>query len=145
MNQKDITKSSGPAFGSVWSYVSGYLLSLALTGIAFLLVHKHVQNHHLSPTDNFMLAALALLAITQLFVQLSFFLHLDRESKPWWNTTALAFAAIVVIILVGGSICIISNLDYHHGGHAVNATHTGHDLTTPQQTTNYIIQDEGIH
>jgi cytochrome o ubiquinol oxidase operon protein cyoD len=90
-----------------------------------------------------MLAALSVLAIIQLFVQLTFFLHLDRESKPWWNNTAFAFAVIVVVILVGGSIWIMANLNYHHGAHDV--THTGHVLTSPQQTTQYIIQDEGIH
>lgn len=130
------------AFGTIKNYIFGFVLSLALTGVAFWLVHKHLLNHHLTPTDNFMLAALAALAIIQLFVQLTFFLHLDRESKPWWNNTALAFAAIVVFILVAGSIWIISNLDYHHGPH--NVTHSGHTLTTPQQTTNYIIHDEGI-
>lgn len=136
-------ESQNAASGTALTYISGYILSLALTSISFLLVHRHLANHHLSPTDGFMLVALSVLALTQLFVQLTFFLHLDRESKPWWNNTALAFAAMVVFILVGGSIWIMTNLDYHHAGH--NVTHTGHILTTPQQTTQYIIQDEGIH
>jgi|SRR4051812_24292592 cytochrome o ubiquinol oxidase subunit IV len=128
--------------GTYINYVIGYGLSVALTLTAFGLVKHHLATHHLSPTDDFMLAGLAVLAITQLFVQLIFFLHLDRQSKPWWNTTALAFAAIVVLILVGGSIWIMANLNYHHGPHDV--THTGHTLTSPQQTTQYIIQDEGV-
>jgi cytochrome o ubiquinol oxidase subunit IV len=130
------------ATGSYLTYIVGFLLSLALTLTAFALVKHHLDTHHLSPSDKYMLAALATLAITQLFVQLTFFLHLDRESKPWWNNTALAFAAVVVVILVGGSIWIMANLNYHHGPH--NVTHTGHTLTTPQQTTHYIIQDEGV-
>jgi cytochrome o ubiquinol oxidase operon protein cyoD len=138
------TKSSGESsLGSVRSYTIGFALSLALTSIAFLLTHKHLRTGHVMPSDTFMLWALSFLAITQLFVQLIFFLHLDRESKPRWNNTVLAFAAIVVIILVGGSIWIMTNLNYHHGPHSV--THTGHVLTTPRQTTQYIIQDEGIH
>jgi cytochrome o ubiquinol oxidase subunit IV len=131
------------ASGSYSTYITGFLLSLALTATAFLLVHRHSSSHHLIPSDNFIFGALAVLAIAQLFVQLSFFLHLDRESKPFWNNTVLAFAAIVVLILVGGSIWIMTNLNYHHGTH--NVTHTGHVLTSPGQTTQYIIQDEGIH
>ena len=128
--------------GSGWTYIFGYLLSLSLTLVAFALVKQHVSSHHLSPDDNFMLISLAVLALMQLLVQLTFFLHLDRESKPWWNTTALGFAVIVVFILVGGSIWIIANLDYHHG--AQNTTHDGHTLTTPSQVNQYIIQDEGV-
>jgi cytochrome o ubiquinol oxidase subunit IV len=124
------------------TYICGYLLSLTLTLIAFALVRRHISSHHLSPSDSFILGALAVLALTQLFVQLTFFLHLDRESKPWWNTTVLAFAITVVVILVGGSIWIMTNLNYHHGPR--NVTHTGHVLSNPNQTNQYIIQDEGI-
>jgi cytochrome o ubiquinol oxidase operon protein cyoD len=142
MNQNQINKQNEASTGSIWTYSIGFGLSLALTSVAFLLTHKHLQSGHLTPTDTFMLWSLSALAIIQLFVQLIFFLHLDRESKPRWNITVLSFAAIVVIILVGGSIWIMTNLNYHHGPH--NVTHTGHTLTTPQQTTQYIIQDEGI-
>jgi cytochrome o ubiquinol oxidase subunit IV len=138
----DQREKAGAVFGTKLTYTVGFGLSLALTLTAFLLVKHHVDTHHQFPSDNFMLAALSVLAISQLFTQLIFFLHLDRESKPWWNNTVLGFAAIVVIILVGGSIWIMTNLDYHHGSHDV--THDGHHLTTPQQTNQYIIHDEGI-
>lgn len=136
-------KNNGASRGTVITYTAGFILSLGLTMAAYLLVHRHVQSHHLIFSDGFLLTAISLLAVTQLFVQLMFFLHLDRESKPWWNNTALAFAAIVVFIIVLGSIWIMNNLGYHHGPR--NITHDGHTLTTPQQTDKYIIQDEGIH
>ena len=128
--------------GRIRTYLIGYVLSLGLTGTAFWLVHKHVATDHAFPTDTFMFWALSALALTQLFVQLVFFLHLDRESKPRWNNVVLGFAAIVVVILVGGSIWIMTNLNYHHPrfGH----THTGQALTSPSQTNQYIIKDEGI-
>jgi cytochrome o ubiquinol oxidase operon protein cyoD len=125
------------------NYVVGFGLSLALTLVSYFLVRKHVNAHHLIFTDSFILVAISLLAITQLFVQLVFFLHLDSESKPWWNNTALAFAVTVVITIVFGSIWIMANLSYHHGAHSY--THSGHPLTTPGQTTKYIIQDENFH
>jgi cytochrome o ubiquinol oxidase operon protein cyoD len=143
VSQKEFSKPIAAASaGTGLTYISGYLLSLTLTLIAFALVRRHINSHHLSPSDTFMLAALAGLALIQLFVQLTFFLHLDRESKPWWNNTALAFAVVVVFILVGGSIWIMTNLNYHHGPQ--NVTHTGHVLHGPAQTNQYIIQDEGV-
>ena len=123
------------------NYVFGFVLSLGLTLAAYFLVHKHVVSHHLVYSDNFMLGALAVLAITQLIVQLVFFLHLDKESRPWWNNTALAFAAIVVVIIVAGSIWIMANLNYHHGGIiGPNGQHL-----SPHQSDQLIIQGEGIH
>lgn len=128
--------------GSILTYTAGFVISLCLTLVAYFLVRKHVNAHHLIFTDRFLLVSTLALAITQLFVQLIFFFHLDRESKPWWNNTALAFALLVVITIVAGSMWIMANLDYHHG--AVNETHDGHILRTPQQTNQYIIQDEGV-
>jgi cytochrome o ubiquinol oxidase operon protein cyoD len=136
---KDFNQAS---YGSLKTYLAGYVLSLALTGTAFWLVHKHVLSHHAHPTDTFMFWALSALALVQLFVQLIFFLHLDRESKPRWNNVALAFAVIFVVIVVGGSIWIMTNLGYHHEG--FGKTHDGHTLTSPSQTTQYIIKDEGV-
>lgn len=136
---KDFNEAS---YGSLYGYIAGYVLSLGLTGTAFMLVHKHLSTNHASPTDSFMFWALSALALTQLFVQLIFFLHLDRESKPRWNGVVLAFATIVVIILVGGSIWIMTNLNYHHSG--FGHTHDGHELSSPSQTSQYIIRDEGV-
>lgn len=129
--------------GSVYTYMAGYVLSLGLTSTAFWLVHKHLSTHHVFPTDTFMFWALAGLALTQLFVQLVFFLHLDSESKPRWNNVVLGFAAIVVVVLVGGSIWIMTNLNYHHPEYG--KTYNGHSLLSPQQTSQYIIKDEGVH
>jgi cytochrome o ubiquinol oxidase subunit IV len=115
------------------TYIAGFALSLGLTLAAYLLVWRHVNSHHAIFTDSFLNVAVAVLALLQLVVQLVFFLHLGRESKPRWNLAVLSFAAMVVIILVGGSLWIMSNLNYHHG----------HEMT-PSQTNTYIIHDEGI-
>lgn len=109
--------------GSLTTYIVGYLLSLELTLIAYLMVSREYF------TDNNLLIMLATLAIAQLLVQLVFFLHLSRESKPQWNLTVFLFAATVVIILVFGSLWIMKNLDYHMNGH---------------ETEQEIIKDEGI-
>jgi len=111
-------------------YVIGFLSSLILTLISYFLVQHHINTHHISPSDGVMVVALMVLALTQLVVQLFFFLHLGRESKPRWNLTVLLFAAVVVFILVGGTLWIMWNLNYH---------------MAPVPSDQQIIKDEGAH
>jgi len=89
------------------SYVAGFLLSIILTFAAYILV----ANHILSGVS--LVAVIIGLAIIQLFVQLFFFLHLGKESKPRWNLLMLSFALGVVIIIVFGSLWIMNNLNYN--------------------------------
>ena len=110
--QKVVASEHDAAPGTKTTYLVGFAISVALTLVAFGLVKVHVAHHHNYPSDNFMMAALALLAVIQLFVQLVFFLHLGRESKPRWNAYALALAVTVVVIVVIGSLWIMSNLNY---------------------------------
>jgi cytochrome o ubiquinol oxidase operon protein cyoD len=138
-----LRKGGESSAGSFHSYLIGFILSLSLTLVAFAVVNKHVDSGHQFPSDNMVLIFLAILATAQLLVQLVFFLHLDRESNRRWNAAVLGFAAIVVLILVLGSLWIISNLDTHHYGYG--STHDGHELTSPSQTNQYIIHDEGIN
>jgi cytochrome o ubiquinol oxidase operon protein cyoD len=96
------------------SYVTGFLFSIILTFAAYILVVNHVLE------DALLVAVIIGLAIIQLFVQLFFFLHLGKESKPRWNLLMLSFALGVVIIIVFGSLWIMKNLDY-------NMMHDMHD------------------
>lgn len=68
-------------------------------------------------------------AISQLLVQLIFFLHLGRGSNVRWNILVFLFATLVILIVVIGSLWIMNNLDYNMGGHDME---------------NEIIKDEGI-
>ncbi|MGH7193115.1 MAG: cytochrome o ubiquinol oxidase subunit IV [Candidatus Saccharimonadales bacterium] len=100
------------ARGTRARYVTGFILSVSLTAVAFALVHIHIAHHHQYPSDNFMVVALPSLAVVQFFVQMVCFLHMGHESRPHWNAWALAFAATVVLILVICSLWIMSNLNY---------------------------------
>jgi cytochrome o ubiquinol oxidase operon protein cyoD len=51
-------------------------------------------------------------AITQAIVQLFFFLHIGMESNPQWGLTTLLFTILVMIIIIGGSVWIMTNLNY---------------------------------
>lgn len=136
-------QTSESSQGSLKAYITGFIYSLALTLTAYMLVSIHVSSGHTSFSDHILLIAIVVLAIVQLATQLVFFLHLDKESKPRWNLTAAAFALIVVLIVVIGSLWIMANLSYHHE-HSYGVTHDGHPLTSPSQTNQYIIHDEGI-
>jgi cytochrome o ubiquinol oxidase operon protein cyoD len=100
---------------STWVYLTGYIFSLVLTFEAYFLVRRHDNSHHSIYSHNFLVATIMGLAIVQLFVQLIYFLHLDKEPKPRIKLAALLFAAVTIIIVVFGSIWIMENLDYHHG------------------------------
>jgi cytochrome o ubiquinol oxidase operon protein cyoD len=94
-------------------YIAGFLLSIILTVVAYLLVQRHVSSGHAAISHDVLIFMITSLALIQLMVQLVFFLHLDSESKPRWNLTVLLFAAMVLVIIVFGSLWIMNNLNYH--------------------------------
>ncbi|HUN70811.1 MAG TPA: cytochrome o ubiquinol oxidase subunit IV [Steroidobacteraceae bacterium] len=90
------------AHGSRKSYVIGFLLAIALTAVPFGLVMTH------SSVGTPLL--IAVFALAQIGVHAVYFLHVDRSEAQRWNLTALVFTAIVVCIILGGSIWIMHNL-----------------------------------
>lgn len=111
------------------AYVFGFALSLYLTLTAYWLT----VNDMFEPTT--FLVAILTLALLQFAIQVIFFLHIGEESKPRWNLTTLLFMLLVVAIVVIGSLWIMDNLSYHHGGH---------DTMTPKEVDEHLIKDEGI-
>lgn len=53
------------------------------------------------------------LAAAQALLQLLLFLHLGLEENPRWNLIMFFFMVFVIVILVGGSLWIMANLDYN--------------------------------
>jgi cytochrome o ubiquinol oxidase operon protein cyoD len=105
------------------SYIIGFVASLILTIAAYLLVtQQFLQNGAL-------VFILLVFAFVQLIVQLLFFLHLGRESKPRWQLYFLISTVGVIVLVVAGSIWIMHHLNY----------------MTPMQMDKAIIKDEGIH
>lgn len=113
---------------SLAAYVTGFVLSLGCTLAAFTLVEIHVRSHHTTYTHPFLIGATAALAFLQFLVQLFFFLHVGRETRPRWKLLVLLFMVTVVSILVFGSIWIMHNLNYR---------------MTPQQMNQYMINQNG--
>jgi cytochrome o ubiquinol oxidase subunit IV len=88
--------------GSRKSYTTGFLLAIALTLVPFGLVMTH------SPVGTPLI--IAVFALAQIGVHVVYFLHVDRSQEQRWNLMALVFTAIVVCIILGGSMWIMHNM-----------------------------------
>ncbi len=87
--------------------VLGFILSLLITLAAYrIVVYMQLE-------DGELMLTLYGLAVTQAVLQLVFNLHLGLESKPHWNMTTFLFTVLVIIIVIGGSVWIMDNLNYN--------------------------------
>jgi len=86
-------------------YLVGIVLALILTAIPFGLVAAQALPQ--GPT----FAVIAVAAVLQVIVHLRFFLHLDLKPSSQENLITLCFAALLIVIMIGGSVWIMSNLD----------------------------------
>jgi len=86
------------------SYLVGFVLAVALTAIPFYLVFTH----SLSPVNT--MYVIAVTAVLQILVHLRFFLHLNFATTPRENLLAIAFTAVLLSIMVGGSLWIMIDL-----------------------------------
>ncbi len=108
---------------SLLRYMIGFLLSLMLTGMAYLLVTRHLLG---TPQ---LVTAIVTLAISQVLAQLVFFLHLGRETRPRWKLVVFVFMLTVLGILIAGSLWIMQNLNYN---------------MTPQDMVQYMRSQDGL-
>ena len=92
--------------GSYGSYAAGLIASIVLTAIPFALVTKG-----LLPRAATLLLLFAS-AVFQILVHLRVFLHLDASSGSRWNALSLIFAIMIMVLVVGGTIWIMVNLNY---------------------------------
>lgn len=83
----------------------GLIASAALTIAAYTLATGHTLN------PAFALAVLIFLALLQFAAQVLTFLHLGSETQPRWKLYALASMVGIVLVLVSGSLWVMSNLN----------------------------------
>ena len=88
------------------TYLVGFFLALALTAVPFGLVAARA----LAPMSTF--AVIAVAAVAQVAVHLRYFLHLDLRASSRERLIALAFAAILIFIMIGGSVWILFDLHF---------------------------------
>ena len=86
-------------------YLTGFCLAIVLTVIPFGLVAFGLLPR--TPT----LIAIFIAAILQILVHLRYFLHLDLTTTPRENLLAIAFASLLILIMIGGSLWIMFDLN----------------------------------
>ena len=89
------------------SYMIGFVLSVILTAIPFAAVMFKM----FSPEATLVCVLLA--AAVQVIVHLHYFLHMDTSPEQRETVVSFVFTAIILAIIIGGSIWIMDNLNHN--------------------------------
>ena len=107
------TSAHGPAaehaevpHASLKGYTIGFVLSVVLTAIPFWLVMTGAIRDH-----NVTILSITALAAVQIVVHMLYFLHLSPRAEGGWSLSALIFTAILVGIVLIGSIWVMYHLN----------------------------------
>jgi cytochrome o ubiquinol oxidase operon protein cyoD len=92
---------------AVLGYLVGLVLAVLLTVTSFFIAGTDLVWTPSIPV------ALVVLAIAQMGVHLVFFLHITTGPDNTNNVMALAFGVLIVVLLMTGSLWIMSNLNHN--------------------------------
>ena len=87
-------------------YMIGFFLSIILTAIPFALVMGDVLE-----SRNTTVIVISAFAVVQILVHMVFFLHMNHKSEGGWNMLALIFTAVLVVIVLSGSLWVMHHLN----------------------------------
>lgn len=110
-NNESGVLSAGTGQKTLKSYLTGFILCVILTLAAFWVVGKSL----LDPMWSYIVVAV--LAILQLFVQVVCFLRLNGGEKSRWNLMSFLFTVLIIVVIIGGSLWIMWNLNYNMMSH----------------------------
>ena len=96
----------GHGHGSRRGYVIGFLLSAVLTAIPFWLVMTGALQDAQATT-----LIVVGLAVVQIVVHTVFFLHVNTRAEGGWTLMAYVFTAVIVLIVLAGSLWIMYHLN----------------------------------
>ncbi|MDX3905530.1 MAG: cytochrome o ubiquinol oxidase subunit IV [Pigmentiphaga sp.] len=91
--------------GSVKSYLIGFVLCIVLTALSFGVVMTGAL------TGFAAIAAIVVLCVLQLLVQLVFFLHMGTSPEQRENLSSFIFTVLIIAIIVGGSAWVLHNMN----------------------------------
>lgn len=111
---KVVQREHDSARGTFGSYLLGFILSIFFTIYAYIAATGHKFSSR--PMTAFLLG----LGVLQFVVQLWFFLHIGRETKPRWKRLTLVLMMFFVVVVVLGSIWIMYNLNYRMSPQQIN-------------------------
>ncbi len=96
--------NNGQQHGTLQGYLVGYAAAALLTIGAFAAARSGA----LTPAS--VTAAITVLAVGQMLVHLIFFLHISTTPNQRTNILAFAVTMLIVLLVVGGSLWIMSHL-----------------------------------
>ena len=103
----NLSKEFGVGQKTYGIYILGFILCIILTLIPFYAVM------HQAASKQGLLVILFVSAILQFFVQTICFLRLNCQNEHGkMNVLVLTFTGVVSFIIIGGSLWIMSNLNY---------------------------------
>jgi cytochrome o ubiquinol oxidase subunit IV len=88
-------------------YVVGLALAILLTATSFFVAGTDLVWQPSIPV------AIIVLAIAQMGVHLVFFLHITTGADNTNNVLALAFGVLIVVLVIGGTLWIMANLNHN--------------------------------
>jgi cytochrome o ubiquinol oxidase operon protein cyoD len=91
----------------ILGYLTGLGLAILMTATSFFVAGTDLVWQPSIPV------ALVVLAIAQMGVHLVFFLHITTGSDNTNNVLALAFGVLIVMLVMGGSLWIMANLNHN--------------------------------
>jgi cytochrome o ubiquinol oxidase operon protein cyoD len=97
----------GEAAAGILGYLIGLALATGLTIVSFYLLKSHLVWAPSIPV------AIGVLAIAQMGVHLVFFLHITTGPDNTNNIMALAFGVLIVMLIMVGSLWIMSHLNHN--------------------------------
>jgi cytochrome o ubiquinol oxidase operon protein cyoD len=100
--------NKNPGRKKLVSYITGFVISIILILAAFGLVEKQAYS------EQVLYIAVGALALVQALVQVYCFIRSNTSQEDGtWNILAIMFSGFVIMILVGGSLWIMYNLNYN--------------------------------
>ena len=104
----DEPRDHGLSFGEGYTaYLAGLGLATLLTVVSFVVANTGWVWAPSIPV------ALCVLAVGQMGVHLVFFLHITSGADGLNNLLALAFGVLIVLLLIGGTLWVMGNMNAH--------------------------------
>ncbi len=88
------------------TYLIGFVVSVVLTAVPFWIVmHGVIDSRAVA------MAVIVALAVAQILVHTVAFLHVNTRVQGGWTLVAYVFTAVLVLIIIAGSLWIIMHLN----------------------------------